>query len=127
MVTAAAKAVFKVDLYASSKTFLGGINGLKTNGDIWLFPGVNTCKSGILSTKARYSFLAGSITRNGILYSFHRRSRRLMEKVVLPEPGVPTMSICFVRSFRKKPMVLLRVELFRKPTVMFPPLIIPLE
>ena len=54
--TAAEKAVFNVDLYVSSFTFLGGINGLKTNGDIKFFPGVNTCKSGILWIKALYSF-----------------------------------------------------------------------
>ena len=105
METAAANAVLSVDLYVSSFTFFGGINGLYTNGDIKFFPGVNTCSSGILCTSARYSFFAGSITRNGIPWSFQRRSNNPTEKVVLPEPGVPTTNICFARSFREIPIL----------------------
>ena len=69
------------------------------------FPGVNTCISGMLSIIARYSFLAGSITKNGILCSFHNLSSKLTENVVLPEPGVPTINICFVKSPKENPIL----------------------
>ncbi len=84
-------------------------------------PGVKTCKSGILCTKARYSFLAGSITKNGIWWSFHKRSSKLTENVVFPEPGVPTINICLVRSFSDMPMVSPCDEDFNVPTIMSPP------
>ena len=42
METAASKAVFRVDLYAPSFTFVGGMNGLNTKGEMSFFPGVKT-------------------------------------------------------------------------------------
>ncbi len=66
MDTPAAKAVFNVDLYVSSRTFFGGTKGLKTKGEMKFLPGVKTCSSGMLCINALYSFLAGSITRKGM-------------------------------------------------------------
>ena len=93
---------------------------MNTNGEIKFFPGVNTCKSGILCTNARYSFLAGSMTRKGIWCSFHNLSNNPTEKVVLPDPGVPTTSICFARSLSVIPMLSLLPEDFNKPISMSP-------
>ena len=75
------------------------------------FPGVKTCSSGMLCISALYSFLAGSITRKGIPCSFQSLSNKLTEKVVFPEPGVPTINACLAKSFSEIPMVSPSVDL----------------
>ena len=81
----------------------------------------------MLCTRARYSFFAGSITRNGILCSFHNLSSSPTEKVVLPDPGVPTISMCLARSFSDSPIETSVDDDLRLPSRMSPALIRLLE
>ena len=96
---------------------------MKIKGDISFFLGVNICKSVICSSNARYSFLAGSITRNGFFSSQSFR-RRPSENVVFPEPGAPTIKICLARSSKLIP-ILNDLLVLRAPSSIEALLIIP--
>ena len=73
----------------------------------------------MLCIKALYSFFAGSITKKGILCSFHNLSNKLTENVVFPEPGVPTTNMCFARSLSEIPIVFFS-EFFKIPISISP-------
>ena len=62
---AALNALISAGVYCSTVIPGGGANGLIEKADILLLPGVKICKSGILSSIARYSVLVGSIAKNG--------------------------------------------------------------
>lgn len=55
--------------------------------------------------KGSVFILCRFFNKKGILCYFHNTSRRLTGNVVLPEPRVPTTSVCFVKYFREKPIV----------------------
>ena len=108
METAAAKAVFNVDLYVSNFTFFGGTKGLNTNGEIKFFPGVNTCKSGMLGLQSTVE-IGG---RSGFIFNT-KHGRPIMPA------GVNSFLKNIVNAYNKKESKLAEEEK-REPELMPP-------
>ena len=103
MENAALNALYRLGIYFSMRIPFGGIKGFRIKGETELFPGVKICRLGMASIIARYSDLVGSIARNGMPLLLNC-SNKLMENVVLPVPGIPTIKACFEKSFAGAPM-----------------------